>query len=80
MHFQFTLISPEGHIREYHVEGTTYAPEGLVASTTGKPIKQELQVGPLQRLAEICAICNDSKIVYDEVRWFCKLEKNKQIR
>jgi Ca2+ transporting ATPase len=64
--FQFALVSPEGQVREYTVEGTTYAPEGLVRSTTGKPLEPELQVSPLQRLAEICAICNDAKIVYDE--------------
>ena len=54
--------------REYLVEGTTYSPEGAIKSAAGKVLtNSELQTDALLRLAEISAICNDSKIVYNEV-------------
>lgn len=52
------------------MEGTTFAPQGLVRSMDGKDASLELRTGPIQRLAEIGALCNDSKIVFDEVSYF----------
>ncbi|KNZ75442.1 Sarcoplasmic/endoplasmic reticulum calcium ATPase 3 [Termitomyces sp. J132] len=49
--------------REYTVEGTTYSPIGAITTVDGK--KAELQSDPIQRLAEISALCNDAKIVYN---------------
>lgn len=55
-------------MRQYAVEGTTFAPRGQITSADGKNASLELLAGPLQRLAEISALCNDAKVVYDEVR------------
>ncbi|KAI0637165.1 calcium-transporting ATPase [Trametes polyzona] len=60
---KFTVVDISGIPREFLVEGTTFAPEGAVRPADGKDIT-EVPSGPLQRLAEISAICNDSKIVY----------------
>ena len=38
----------------------------------GKDASVELRTGPIQRLAEISTICNDAKIVSDEVGSFLK--------
>jgi Ca2+ transporting ATPase len=58
--------------REYTVEGTTFSPYGSVTSADGKEVAAELKSDAVQRLAEISAVCNDSKIVYNEVRTaFC---------
>ncbi|CAE6515468.1 unnamed protein product [Rhizoctonia solani] len=52
---------------EYNVEGTTFAPSGSIYSFKGEVLSpQELQTGPLVRLAEISALCNDARIVYNE--------------
>ncbi|KAG6896738.1 hypothetical protein C0992_006455, partial [Termitomyces sp. T32_za158] len=49
--------------REYSVEGTTYSPIGAITTADGS--KAELQADPIQRLAEISALCNDAKVVYN---------------
>ncbi|KDQ59419.1 hypothetical protein JAAARDRAFT_32974 [Jaapia argillacea MUCL 33604] len=51
---------------EYYVEGTTFAPYGSVTSVDGKDVSAELRSEPVQRLAEISALCNDAKVVYHE--------------
>ncbi|THH19979.1 hypothetical protein EUX98_g8674 [Antrodiella citrinella] len=61
---KFLVVNPAGKVQEYLVEGTTFSPEGSVTSADGKP-PTELRSEPLLRLAEIGAICNDSKIVYN---------------
>jgi len=53
--------------KEYLVEGTTFAPHGLVTSLDGQEVDAELRSEPIQRLAEISAICNDAKIVFNPV-------------
>ncbi|OZJ06563.1 hypothetical protein BZG36_00488 [Bifiguratus adelaidae] len=57
----------KGDLREYHVKGSSYAPDGAVHTPEGE-IVDELagQNSLLEDLAQICAICNDAKIVYDE--------------
>ncbi|KAF9646864.1 calcium ATPase [Thelephora ganbajun] len=54
--------------KEYLVEGTTFAPHGLVTSLDGQEVDAELRSEPVQRLAEICAICNDAKVVFNSDR------------
>lgn len=53
--------------KEYLVSGTTFAPHGLVTSLDGQEDDAELRSEPIQRLAQICAICNDAKIVFNSV-------------
>lgn len=50
------------------MEGTTFSPYGSVTSANGKVGSAELKSDPIQRLAEISAICNDAKVVYNAVR------------
>ncbi|OBZ75070.1 Calcium-transporting ATPase sarcoplasmic/endoplasmic reticulum type [Grifola frondosa] len=61
---RFLVVDPTGTPKEFFVEGTTFAPHGSVRFADGKEASAELRSEPLQRLAEISAICNDSKIVY----------------
>ncbi|TFY80158.1 hypothetical protein EWM64_g3857 [Hericium alpestre] len=63
---RFLTIDASGNApREFLVEGSTFAPHGSVSFADGKDASHELQLEPIQRLAEISAICNDSKIVYN---------------
>ena len=65
---QFTVInSNTGDIAEYLVEGTTYSPEGAIKLASGKSVSLHVESESIRRLAEISAVCNDAKIVYDEV-------------
>lgn len=51
---------------EYQVGGTTYSPNGSVESSGSK--NSDLSLDPIRRLAEICAVCNDARIIYQAVR------------
>ncbi|TFK42951.1 Ca-transporting ATPase [Crucibulum laeve] len=62
---QFLVVDNSGELRQYTVEGTTFSPHGSVYSADGKKASAELRSDPIQRLAEIGAICNDAKIVYN---------------
>ncbi|KIL68618.1 hypothetical protein M378DRAFT_158447 [Amanita muscaria Koide BX008] len=59
------LVVSDSSIKQYTVEGTTFAPVGSVKSADGRHASTELRAGPIQRLAEICALCNDAKVVYN---------------
>ncbi|KAG7092288.1 hypothetical protein E1B28_008650 [Marasmius oreades] len=62
---RFTIF--EGGLpREYAVEGTTFSPHGSILSSDGKQCVDELRSNTIQRLAEICSICNDARIVYNQ--------------
>ncbi|TPX68927.1 hypothetical protein SpCBS45565_g02796 [Spizellomyces sp. 'palustris'] len=52
---------------ELQVEGTTYGPEGRVLHKQ-QPVDRNLLArnSSLNELAHICALCNDSKIIFDE--------------
>ncbi|KAI8589143.1 hypothetical protein BDZ88DRAFT_507394 [Geranomyces variabilis] len=52
---------------ELQVEGTTYGPSGRIMKN-GSEVSRDLlaQNSTLNELAHICALCNDSKIIYDE--------------
>ena len=63
----FIAGNVSGGLREYSVEGTTFAPHGSVRSADGKEASAELRSLPIQLLAEISALCNDSKVVYHAV-------------
>ncbi|KAJ3072903.1 hypothetical protein HDU98_002657 [Podochytrium sp. JEL0797] len=55
--------------KEWTVDGSTYGPEGRVFANAGNVAIQSDEVikNPnLNELLTICALCNDSKIVYDE--------------
>ncbi len=64
-----TFDSPAGAATELIVEGSTYGPEGLIYYSGGKQIESDLLAkNPvLNELSHNCCVCNDSKIVYDEV-------------
>lgn len=50
---------------EYNVGGTTFAPIGDVTTLDGKHAeKSKVRTAPVNKLVEICAICNDAKISY----------------
>ena len=57
-----------GDLREYQVEGTTYAPTGDIKTPGGQRVShQELRTDAIARLAEIGAVCNDAKVVWSPV-------------
>lgn len=63
---RFVIVDQHtGGLREYSVEGTTFSPYGSVRPVDGEGAISDLVSDPVQRLAEICAICNDAKIVYN---------------
>lgn len=71
---QFLVVdSSTGAPREFAVEGTTFSPYGTIATLDGQTDQTALKSDPIQRLAEICSICNDSKIVYNTVSPFMNL-------
>lgn len=50
---------------DYTVEGIGYAPEGAVRSQAGETVRPEALPPALQRLAEICTLCNDAQLQPD---------------
>ncbi|KAH7074336.1 ATPase, Ca++ transporting, ubiquitous [Auriculariales sp. MPI-PUGE-AT-0066] len=61
---QFTVASDINRLEEYSVEGTTFAPLGAITSESGQQLTAYGLTEPILRLAEIGAVCNDSKIVF----------------
>jgi Ca2+ transporting ATPase len=59
--------SAEG-TQEWQVEGSSYGPEGSVLQN-GKNISRDVVAATpgLNELLHICALCNDAKVVFDEV-------------
>lgn len=65
------MDTASAEMREYHVEGSTYAPIGQITTPDGKVVEGlTTSNAVLNELAQICSLCNDSKIAYDEV---CRL-------
>ncbi|ORY01788.1 putative calcium-transporting ATPase sarcoplasmic/endoplasmic reticulum type [Basidiobolus meristosporus CBS 931.73] len=61
-----TVSSHAGELSEYHVEGTSYAPIGDIKTADGTIIRDLPIASPvIQELSEVCALCNDARIVYD---------------
>lgn len=52
------------------MDGTTFSPHGSVTSADEK-VSVDLRSEPVQRLAEICVLCNDAKVVYNAVCFNC---------
>lgn len=56
-------------LSEFSVAGTTFAPEGDITTIDGKHLEKAVaNSASVQKLAQICSVCNDSKIAYNEVR------------
>lgn len=61
------LVVTDADIQEFKVEGTTFAPEGKILTSAGLPVDSTTLTSPVvTRLAQICAVCNDAKISYNE--------------
>jgi Ca2+ transporting ATPase len=62
-------------IKEYLVSGSTFAPIGDVTTPDGRTAeKRSVRTAPVDRLIEICSICNDAKVAYnDESRVYTNL-------
>jgi P-type Ca2+ transporter type 2A len=60
------IISSERDFQEYHVEGSSFSPYGNIMTSDGK-IADSLSVKNkcINELAQVCALCNDSSIAYD---------------
>lgn len=62
-------------VREHLVSGSTFAPIGQITTADGKHLEKGLiRNAAIDKLVEICAICNDAKIAYnDETRTYVNL-------
>ncbi|KAK4701052.1 P-type Ca2+ transporter type 2A, partial [Phenoliferia sp. Uapishka_3] len=61
------LVINDKETQEFKVEGTTFAPTGAILNESGSPVDQMSLTAPaITRLAQICALCNDAKISYNE--------------
>ena len=72
---RFLTVDDSSSLREYLVSGSTFAPTGSVTNVDGRHAeKRELRTSPVDRLVEICSICNDAKVAYnDESRVYTNL-------
>ncbi|ORX36317.1 putative calcium-transporting ATPase sarcoplasmic/endoplasmic reticulum type [Kockovaella imperatae] len=63
---RFSTIDGDNVI-EYLVGGTTFAPIGSITTLDGKTAeKSRVRTAPVNKLVEICAVCNDAKIAYNQ--------------
>lgn len=63
---RFLTIDNKG-VAEFQVGGTTYAPTGSVSTMDGAYAPKELvRTAPVDKLVEICSICNDAKVNYHD--------------
>ncbi|GFZ42753.1 hypothetical protein JCM24511_00471 [Saitozyma sp. JCM 24511] len=63
---RFLTVSDDSSLAEYQVGGTTFAPVGDVTTLDGAHAEKEaVRTEPVNRLVEICALCNDAKIAYN---------------
>ncbi|KAH9171449.1 calcium-transporting ATPase [Lactarius sanguifluus] len=65
---RFAVVDESTGLREFIVGGTTFSPHGSVTSADGKDVSVDLRSEPVQRLAEICVVCNDAKVTYNAER------------
>ena len=62
-----TLGGKSGNLHEFHVTGTSYAPEGrILDSASGKEINVPADMPALLQIAACCSLCNDSHFSYNE--------------
>ncbi|CAG8570883.1 6205_t:CDS:10 [Ambispora leptoticha] len=62
------VASDLAKLEEFHVEGSSYAPVGNISNADDGKIVENLPTKnhSINELAQVCALCNDSRIVYDE--------------
>ncbi|KAI9205585.1 uncharacterized protein BJ171DRAFT_500855 [Polychytrium aggregatum] len=63
------VVESEGGVfNEVQAEGSTYGPEGRILNAEGKQVDRDIlsNNAVLNELIQICALCNDSRIVFDE--------------
>ncbi|RKP14584.1 hypothetical protein BJ684DRAFT_5461, partial [Piptocephalis cylindrospora] len=64
---RIALMTSASTVEEFHVEGTSYAPDGSISL----PMSQGILEAPaidrplLTEVAKVCALCNDAHIVFD---------------
>ena len=64
---RFLTVSGSSSVAEYNVGGTTFAPTGAVTTLDGKHAERStVRTAPVDKLVEICAVCNDAKIGYNQ--------------
>ncbi|CAG8754995.1 10681_t:CDS:10, partial [Gigaspora margarita] len=55
------------NIEEYHIDGSNYSPQGNIMTPDGELVNFLPENSScINDLAKICALCNDSRIAYDE--------------
>ena len=65
---RFLTVAGPSAFAEYLVGGTTFAPLGNVTTLDGRHAeKRAVRTAPVNKLVEICAVCNDAKIAYNAV-------------
>ncbi|BEI82517.1 hypothetical protein CcaverHIS002_0303850 [Cutaneotrichosporon cavernicola] len=62
---RFLTAATETAFAEYNVSGTTYEPVGAVTTLDGRHAERAvLRTAPVDKLVEICALCNDARVAY----------------
>jgi len=63
---RFLTVSGPSSVAEYAVGGTTFAPTGSITTLDGQYAEKSIvRNAPVNKLVEICAVCNDAKIAYN---------------
>lgn len=63
---RFLTTASDMTLAEYDVSGTTYEPVGTITTLDGRqPERAALRTAPVDKLVEICALCNDARVAYD---------------
>lgn len=61
----FLVNDQQGTLKEYFIEGTSYSPLGRIKTDNGKVCESLAISNPVvAKLAQVCATCNESRIVY----------------
>lgn len=64
---RFLTVGEGSSFAEYKVGGTTFAPIGSITLDGKHAEKSRVRTAPVNKLVEICAVCNDAKISYNAV-------------
>jgi P-type Ca2+ transporter type 2A len=56
------------------IDGTTFSPDGHATRTDGSKAPSTSQSEALRRTAEIAALCNDAKVVYNAVSFYLEYQ------
>ncbi|KAG9299889.1 hypothetical protein G9A89_005418 [Geosiphon pyriformis] len=61
------VANESAKIEEFHINGSSYAPSGDILNSDGQIIENPpVNNYCLYELAQVCSLCNDARIVYDE--------------